>query len=272
MPEGVTHIGEWAFATCASLVSITLPDSLMSIGDRAFLGCSSLKSIVLPAGVTEVCDGAFDYCASLEKIEVDRNNSKYCSLDGALYTKDVRNLLCYPAGKKDEHFHVPESVTSISRLAFLGCSSLKSILLPASLKEFGDVVFYGCASLEKIETDKNNHNYCSLDGVLYTKDVRTLLRYPAGKKEEHFQAPESVVSINERAFLRCSSLKSIDLPAGLAEFEDATFDGCVSLEKIEVDKRNSKFCSHDGVLYTRDIRILLKYPAGKKEECFQLRG
>ena len=94
VPEGVTHIGEWAFATCASLVSITLPDSLMSIGDRAFLGCSSLKSIVLPAGVTEVCDGAFDYCASLEKIEVDRNNSKYCSLYAALYAKDVRNLLC----------------------------------------------------------------------------------------------------------------------------------------------------------------------------------
>ncbi|MBQ1864977.1 MAG: leucine-rich repeat domain-containing protein [Thermoguttaceae bacterium] len=111
VPEGVTHIGEWSFATCASLVSITLPDSLTSIGDRAFLGCSSLKSIVLPAGVTEVCDGAFDYCASLEKIEVDRNNSKYCSLDGVLYTKDFRTLLCYPAGKKDEHFHVPESVT-----------------------------------------------------------------------------------------------------------------------------------------------------------------
>lgn len=234
VPEEVTHIGEWAFATCASLVSITLPDSLTSIGDRAFLGCSSLKSIVLPAGVTEVCDGAFDYCASLEKIEVDRNNSKYCSLDGVLYTKDFRTLLCYPAGKKDEHFHVPESVTSISRLAFWGCSSLKSILLPASLKEFGDVVFYDCASLEKIETDKNNPNYCSFDGVLYTKDVRTLLNYPAGKREEYFQVPESVTNIARHAFCDCSSLKSIALPDCLKDIGDGAFVNCTSLVSIDL--------------------------------------
>ena len=61
----VTSIGDYAFAYCDSLTSVTIPDSVTSIGSRAFQSCDSLTSIIIPDGVASIGENAFRFCWSL---------------------------------------------------------------------------------------------------------------------------------------------------------------------------------------------------------------
>ncbi len=73
--EGVTSIGEWAFAHCTSLTCITIPDSVTSIGASAFHNCTSLTSIIIPNSVTSIGKDAFLFCNSLG--DVHYNGTKH---------------------------------------------------------------------------------------------------------------------------------------------------------------------------------------------------
>jgi hypothetical protein len=64
----VTSIGSFAFSSCTSLPSITIPNAVTSIGSYAFYGCTSLSSITIPNGVTSIGSSAFNSCTSLATI------------------------------------------------------------------------------------------------------------------------------------------------------------------------------------------------------------
>ena len=65
IPDSVTSIGRYAFRACDSLTSVVIPDSVTSIGDYAFYDCKSLTSVVIPDSVTSIGDSAFTNCGSL---------------------------------------------------------------------------------------------------------------------------------------------------------------------------------------------------------------
>ena len=170
IPDGVTSIGECAFCNCSSLESITLPDSVTSIGECAFCNCSSLESITLPDSVTSIGECAFDECSSLENITL------------------------------------PDSVTFIGDCAFYGCSSLESITLPSGVTSIVEGAFSGCSSLKSIDVSGDNAYYTSVDGILFNKDLTTIVRFPQGYELKEYTLPDSVTSIDECAFYGCSSL------------------------------------------------------------------
>ncbi|MGI6689325.1 MAG: leucine-rich repeat domain-containing protein [Christensenellales bacterium] len=70
VPEGILHIGNWAFSYCDSLTGITLPKGLQSIGDEAFSYCSNLTSITLPEGLQSIGGWAFSDCARLTSLSI----------------------------------------------------------------------------------------------------------------------------------------------------------------------------------------------------------
>ncbi len=228
MPS-VETIGENAFSCCFILTSVDMP-SVKTIGNEAFEGCA-LMSASLPASCTLVGVNPFSACSELEEIVVDENNMNYTSVDGVLYDKAIRTLICCPAGKHS--IDMPSSVTKIGEKAIFDCDRLTSVRLPASCASIVGNPFGSCNSLEELVVDGDNLNFASIDGVLYDKDIRTLMVFPGARHS--VDVPPSVTTIGRSAFFSCDSLRSVSMPS-VTTLGNAAFYGCGNLALAEMPK------------------------------------
>ena len=135
--NGVTSIGDYAFFSCYSLVSITIPDGVTSIGSSAFANCYSLASITMPDGVTSIGSSAFDNCYSLSSITMS---------DGVTSIGSSAFSNCYSLAS----ITMPDGVTSIGDSAFANCYSLSSITMSDGVTSIGVYTFDRCYSLASI--------------------------------------------------------------------------------------------------------------------------
>jgi len=135
--DGVTGIGEAAFANCRDLMEIVIPESVERIGPSAFKNCQSLREAMLPSGITHIDCMVFEGCKSLRKISIPTGISeiKAFALSGCIGFSE---------------FSIPAGVTKIGDYAFYGCSGLKEIVLPEGITEVGRMAFYGCESLNTL--------------------------------------------------------------------------------------------------------------------------
>ena len=129
---------------------------------------------------------------------------------------------------------IPDSVTSIGYSAFSGCSSLTSIEIPDSVTRIGYYAFENCSSLKEINVQPNNENYCSIDGNLYNKDCTILIQYAIGKTAASFVIPDSVTSIGDYAFFKCSSLTSVTIGDSVTSIGNDAFFSCSSLTSVTI--------------------------------------
>lgn len=127
---------------------------------------------------------------------------------------------------------VPDGVTNIGEGAFNSCSNLESLRLPADLKEIGDFAFTGCTNLTNLEVDDDHPNFCSVDGVLYSKDMTLLVVAPACSE---VTIPDTVQTIGYYAFYYNSNLKQLTIPATVQTLEEGAIAHCTGLERIIVE-------------------------------------
>ncbi len=197
VPEGVTVVSDYAFSQCMNLAQITLPESVVTIEDYAFSACTALEQIALPANVTTIGNVAFGACAF-------------------------------------EQISLPGSVTTIGDQAFSRCLYLQEISIPKSVTFIGNGVFESDASLTAIEVDSENPNYCSVDGVLFSKDMTLLREYPCGRQATAYTIPDEVTTVNDKAFSRNSALSQLTISKNVTTIGDEAFAGCFMLEEITV--------------------------------------
>ena len=165
--SGITSIGNNSFLGCRNLSAINIPNGLESIGALAFGACSSLSGIIIPDKVVIIGEGAFSGCSGLKSINIDNKNNIYKDISGIVYSKDETELLIYPAGIEDETFTVPDFVSNICYGAFINCSNLKNIEISEGVVSIGREAFYNCDKLETIKIPRsvttmgeNTFQYC----------------------------------------------------------------------------------------------------------------
>lgn len=129
---------------------------------------------------------------------------------------------------------IPDSVTTIEGSAFNHCYSLITINIPASVTSIPSGFLEDCSSLTNIEVDKNNPNYMSIDGNLYSKDGKTLIRYALGKKETSFVIPDFVTTVGLGAFEDCVNLEYIEMSDSVTSLGSQAFSWCTSLKTVKL--------------------------------------
>ena len=234
----VTSIGESAFSWCSSLTGIELPDSVTSIGDRAFLGCRFLTTIELPDSVTSMGVNPFAGCGSLKNIQVSPEQPVFAVIDGVFFNKAEKSLICYPAGKQEEAYEVPQGIQQIKFGAFGGCSTLTNIELPDSVTSIGESAFSGCSSLTSIELPDSVTSI----GEYAFYDCSSLTS---------IGLPDSVTSIGKYAFYDCSALTTIELPDSVTSIGDSAFKKCDNLTMtVQRDSYAAQYAKDNNLNYT----------------------
>ncbi len=160
------------------------------------------------------------------------------------------------------------AVSGISGEAFLGCSLLKSIAIPDSVREIGTydddteeyTMFSGCANLEEVTVGAGNAWFSSLDGVLYDKDKAALLYCPEGKKGS-VTVPASVTEIKS---VTQNGRDVWEIFRSFKSLRNFILGSSPDLSEIIVEEENTKYSSADGVLYNKSGTELLCCPAGKQ--------
>ena len=232
----VTTIGDYAFQFCSSLTSVSMP-SVTTIGSSAFNSCESLISVDMPS-VTTIGDYAFYYCNALTSVSMP---SVVTIGEDAFYTCSSLTSVSMPSATTigDYAFEYCSTLTSvempavatIGEFAFADCSAMTSIYLPASCASIDGNPFIECGALKGIVVDEDNPNFSSYDGVLYDKNVETLLACPGSKSS--IDTPSSVTTIGYEAFYECSSLTSISMPS-VTTIGDWAFYYCSALTSVSM--------------------------------------
>ena len=159
------------------------------------------------------------------------------------------------------YYNITYHVTSIGASAFKECSRLTSVSIPSSVTNVGNFAFSECTGLTAINVSSDNPAYCSIDGILYSKDKTVLIGCPGGKTGA-VNIPSSVTSIERYAFDSCTGLISVSIPSSVTSIEGFLFEGCSRLTAINVSSENPAYCSVDGILYNKDKTTLIRCPRG----------
>ena len=107
---------------------------------------------------------------------------------------------------------ISNGITTIGDTAFAGANRLTSVDIPPSVTHIGREAFRSATSLTEIRVAPGNMYYTDIDGVLFNYTVTELHTYPAGRDAERYAVPDSVTTVRAYAFMRASSLTSVDMP------------------------------------------------------------
>lgn len=255
IPKDLERIEERAFAFCSSLGSVNIPNSVNYIGSGAFLQCGSIKKIVLPPNLNIIRAYTFTGCESLEEVNIPDGVTRigYGAFWECTALKSVE---------------IPDRVTSIEINAFYG-SGLESVYIPASVEEIEQYAFSDCSHLEKITVSPESKYYANdRNGVLFTKDMRTLVTVPFGSTFTEYTVPDGVYELLSYSIV--GNIEVVNIPASVDSCEDA-FGWRQNLTAINVDPGNKQYASDEcGVLYNKEMTELLCYPQGNTRDRYRV--
>ena len=182
----------FSFAYCLNIKEINIGKNVNSLGGYSFQRCSNLKKVYIYSNVVGV-SSQFAECSSLQEIIANKNNQKYKSINGILYTIDGNVLYKYPPGKK-EHILVLDNVKNIGESSFSSNNYLTDVEITENCVSVGGYAFDGCNNLKSIKVNSNS------------------IQYPFA--------------------IRCANLKSVEIGKNVKSIGSWTFYNCYKIEEF----------------------------------------
>ena len=207
---------------------LVIDESVTELSPGSLAMNNGLKEIVVP-GTVKKMNQAFAYNVSVEKVVFE------------------------------------EGVESIPPYTFIIASKLKSIVIPSTVKEISSKAFMYCTNLSNIENNSDEFKF--IDGVLYDKNITSIILYPGAKQDEVYDIPDGIKRIEE-GNLSNNYIRIINIPSSVVNISPYAFDNVSKLESINVDANNSNYEGVDGVLIDKTQKELLIYPINKKNIDF----
>lgn len=194
---------------------------LKTIRSECFANLENLKTVKLPKNITTINKSAFYNTPNLKTITF-ANNSKITTI-GANAFDDCGIT----------SIDLPQSVVTVEKEAFANCTSLTTVNIPASATTISPEAFKFCTNLTKFTVDADNTTYSALDGMLCSKDKKTLELFPPGKASKTFTLlSPSFETIGEYAFYYCKNLENIVIPKKISKIGNYAFEFCDNLNSI----------------------------------------
>ena len=123
------------------------------------------------------------------------------------------------------------SVTSLDIAVFTNLNNLQTITIPGSIRFLSSSAFNSPA-LREINVSKKNTHYTSIDGVLFSKDKKILIKYPQGRSECSYTIPSGVETLGAYSMTSSFNLESVSIPSTVKAICDSALGGCIKLEDL----------------------------------------
>lgn len=223
---------------------IIIPDEfegvpVTEIADFGLFNAESVEKIVIGKNVQKIGGWSMTNEQKLKAFEVDSENQHFTSVDGVLFSKDMKTLIYYPPAKGIEfnnlgqakemtQYVIPNGVETIRTKAFYKCYYVDKIEIPDSVTTIEEKAFHRCSALKEINL------------------------------------PDSLVTIGKDAFAYCSEVTSVIIPSSVESIGEYAFFNCPKLKKVEVLKSEDeielgkKWYPTDNGREIKDLQIIWK--------------
>ena len=305
-------IGNSAFYQPYEARTLAFPGTLQSIDSKAFAYLNYNKTayvteVNIPASVTSLAKDAFYLASGLKNIVVDANNPVYASSNGVVMLKDTGDIYIWPQGNETTEFTLPATMTEIPDKMFQNNTSLKKVIVPASVTKVGSYAF-SSSKIEEIYFEDSANGLTVGTFAFYNCPNLTSLRLPYGLTSiganaisktgletivipdtvtemggsalayndnlKNVTLSKSMTAVPSRGFVGCEALTELTLPASIQDCgvtdTSVAFNDCTSLQNIYVADGSLYFKSVDGVLFDKNGANLRYYPEGRTAESYRI--
>lgn len=229
------------FASASAGDSYTVPQGVTSAAPFCFHNAEFLRSLTLPQGLTELSYG-FAMSSKIESVNIPASVESFsttlASVDGteegtwgtvSMWGGYGTFLGC--SNLKTITFGANGALRTLPANAFNGIGAV-TLTIPDYITEIEGFAIYG-ENLQSISVAAGNTVYQSVDGVLFSKDGKTLILYPSGKTDETYTVPAGTVVIGSGAFNVCTYLEKVVISEGVTTLEMQAFNYCYYVEYDE---------------------------------------
>jgi hypothetical protein len=209
----VTVIATQAFYDNTNVTSITIPGSVSNIQDYAFYGCDNLASITFTGnGLASIGNYSFAFLDSLSSFTLPS-------------TVNSMGQYTFYNSYSLTDFTIQGGATTLGPYALCNCFELENLEIPSTTTAIGNDAFLGCYGLAGIIVDTGNPNYTSVNGVLFNKNLTTLILYPPAGLATSYSISNGVTELADGAFQGNDSLTNITVPDTVTKIGSYAFVG-----------------------------------------------